>query len=100
MACILREFVDGPILFVPAFPEIERFTFSVGLSVVIYFFSVCVVVISCGSLYQGKRCVGSPSRSIAMNYSSFGLTLSEGARFPAISVYTHQSCVCMCVCMF
>ena len=40
-----------------------------------------------------------------MNYSSFALAVSEGARLPAISAYIHHSrvclgvCVCVCVCV-
>ena len=45
MRHILTEFVDRPVLFVPAFAQIEWFTFFFwGLSVVIYFSSVCVCV--------------------------------------------------------
>ena len=111
MRHILTEFVDRPVLFVPAFAQIEWFTFFFwGLSVVIYFSSVCVCVcvcfaISCSSGCCGQGWVGWPRRSCAMNYSSFALAVSEGARLPAISAYIHHSrvclgvCVCVCVCV-
>lgn len=74
--------------------------FSGGSSVIFYVSAVCVAI-SCESCrYSGRDVWGWPRWRHAMNYSSFGLTLSGCASFLAISAYTHHSRGCpeVCVC--
>lgn len=72
--------------------------FSGGSSVIFYVSAVCVAI-SCGSCrYSGRDVWGWPRWRHAMNYSSFGLTLSGCASFLAINAYTHDD-VLKCVCV-